>query len=321
MFSEMTKDELARVQSPASCCRLAEFLGIIRTKGIVKLSAGGQMSLCVATDSPAFARKILLLVKRNFGAGVTVAYRRRRNLNKNNTFVLRVDSSAATQKILTVLGIARQDGSLSFGFDSNLVSKNCCCHAYLRGAFLAAGSVSDPERNYHLEIVLSSQQHALELQNLMSSHGFKSRYLNRKNSWIVYLKDSDDIVRFLTMTGAVSAVLHFENIRVYKEMRNAINRLVNCETANVSKAALAAMEQIKAIRIVDKQLGLESLEPELLEVAKLRLAHPYASLRELGQMLTPCVSKSGVNHRIRKLRRLAESLGGVIDDGKMLDIS
>lgn len=315
MFSEMTKNELTRVQSQDSCCRLAEFLGIVRTKGVVELSAGGQMSLCVTTESPAFARKVLLLIKRNFGVGVTVAYRRRRRLNKNNTFVLRVDSPLATQKILTSLGIAKQDGSFSFGFDTNLVSKDCCCHAYLRGAFLAAGSVSEPERSYHLEIMLSSEQHALELQKLMSSCGLKSRYLNRKNNWIVYLKDSDDIARFLTMTGAVSAVLHFENVRIYKEMRNAINRLVNCETANVSKAALAAMEQIEAIEIVDKGLGLESLEPELLEIAKLRLAHPYASLRELGQMLNPCVSKSCVNHRIRKLRRLAESLGGVRDDG------
>ncbi len=139
--------------------------------------------------------------------------------------------------------------------------------------------------------------------------------MNRKNSWIVYLKKSDDIARFLTMIGAVSAVLHFENVRIYKEMRNSINRLVNCEAANVGKAALAAMEQIEAIEILDKELGLDSLEPELSEIAKLRLAHPYASLRELGEMLTPRVSKSCVNHRIRKLKRLAESVSGAIVDG------
>lgn len=315
MFSEITKNELTRVQPEDSCCRLAEIFGILRAKGSVKLSSGGQMSLVVTTESPAFARKVLKLIKKTFGVGVTVAYRRRRRLNKNNTFVLRVDSAAATQKILTALRITRQDGSFSFNKDTSLLSEDCCRQAYFRGAFLASGSVSDPERGYHLEIVFSSEEHALELQTMMSSYGLKSKYMNRKNSWIVYLKKSDDIARFLTMIGAVSAVLHFENVRIYKEMRNSINRLVNCEAANVGKAALAAMEQIEAIEILDKELGLDSLEPELSEIAKLRLAHPYASLRELGEMLTPRVSKSCVNHRIRKLKRLAESVSGAIVDG------
>ena len=231
---------------------------------------------------------------------MTIGYRKLRRLRKNNSFMVRVDSSAATKKILKGLGMIKQDGSFSFDFDDRIVNKKCCCYAFLRGAFLAAGSVSAPERGYHLEIVLSSQQHAVELQKLMSTHGLKSKYLNKKGRWIVYIKDSNDIATFLTMVGAVSAVLHFENVRIYKGMRNTVNRLVNCEAANVEKAALAAMEQIEVIKVIDREIGLNILSRSFSTLPNCVL-HILTSLRELGQMLTPSVSKSCVNHRIRKI--------------------
>jgi DNA-binding protein WhiA len=275
------------------------------------------MALSVATESAFLARKVLSLLKKTFGLSATVAYKRRRNLNKNNTFVIKVDSSAATKHILSSLGYERQDGFPGFTFPERLLGRGCCRRAYLRGAFLASGSVSDPEKTYHLEIVVSSFQHAQELLKVMAACNIRGKCSGRKGNWVVYVKDSSEIVTFLTVIGAVSAVLQLENVKVYKEMRNSINRLVNCEAANISKAAIAAMEQIDAIRLLESTIGLEQLEPELSELAKLRLAHPYASLRELGDMSNPRIGKSCVNHRMRKLRRLAGSIEKDTDNNSL----
>ncbi len=192
--------------------------------------------------------------------------------------------------------------------DVRLIKKRCCKRAYIRGAFLGGGSVSDPEKIYHLEIVTHSDSYANSLCSLINEFGLNAKTIERKNNYVVYLKEGEHIVNLLNIIGAHSALLDLENIRIYKDMRNNINRIVNCETANLSKTINAAVRQIENIRYIEDSYGLSNLSPSLREVAELRLNNPDASLRELGEMLNPPIGKSGVNHRLRKLDKIAEEL-------------
>lgn len=176
----------------------------------------------------------------------------------------------------------------------------------MRGAFLAAGSVSNPENSYHLEIFTDYQQQASDLAALIENFRLKAKVITRKNGYLVYLKDSEQIVAFLNVIGAHSALLNFENVRILKDIRNRINRLINFETANVNKMVDAAVKQAEVIRAIEDSIGLAALEPPLQQLAKLRLQHPEASLQELGEMLDPKLGKSGVNHRMRKMEKISK---------------
>ncbi|MGB9804650.1 DNA-binding protein WhiA, partial [Desulfofundulus sp.] len=206
-------------------------------------------------------------------------------------------------------------GRVTGGIPRELVRRECCRRAYLRGAFLGGGSVNNPEGTYHLEIITGNAEHARALGRLMGEFGLEARVSVRKNWHVVYLKDSDQIVALLNVMGAHAALLDFENVRIYKDVRNQVNRLVNCETANLNKVVEAALRQVEDIRFIAGTLGLEKLPPALRQVAEARLQYPDASLRELGEVLEPRVGKSGVNHRLRRLSeiaaRLRETLPGV----------
>ena len=189
--------------------------------------------------------------------------------------------------------------------------KKCCRRAYLRGAFLNRGSVTNPEKTYHLEIVTEQTAAAERIFHTMVSLDLEAGLIQRQGSWVVYLKEGQLIVNLLNLMGAHSALLSFENVRVMKDMRNRINRLVNCETANVDKTVKAALDQIEDIERIDAELGLENLPGKLQDVARARLANPYASLQELGNSLSPKLSKSGVNYRLRQLKKIAQELDGL----------
>jgi DNA-binding protein WhiA len=178
----------------------------------------------------------------------------------------------------------------------------------LRGAFLAAGSVTDPEKAYHLEIAVLSPSFAEKLQELMSFFSLDAKIVVRKKYQVVYLKEGSQIVDFLNVVEAHVALMEFENIRIVKEVRNTVNRQVNCETANIGKTVAAAAKQLEDIRYIEKNMGLRKLAVGLREIAELRLEYPDSSLQELGQMLDPPIGKSGVNHRLRKLGNIADDL-------------
>ena len=179
--------------------------------------------------------------------------------------------------------------------------------AIIRGAFLGGGSVNNPESKYHLEIVLSTQNNANTLSNILSTFTINAKKLERKNGCSIYIKDGEEISKFLALIGASKGVLKFEEIRVLRDMKNNINRKVNCETANLNKTVGAAVKQIEAIKKIQKTGKFETLPENLKELANLRLENPDASLIELGNLLKEPIGKSGVNHRINKIIEIANN--------------
>ena len=180
--------------------------------------------------------------------------------------------------------------------------------AYLRGAFLGGGSISDPEKNYHMEFVTNNEDYANSLRDLINSFGLNSKIVARKNSFVVYLKESEQISDLLSMIGAYQALLSLQSTKIVKEMRNNVNRIVNCETANLSKTVNAAVRQVENIKLIQNKIGISSLPENLQEIALLRVENEDMSLKELGEMLNPPISKSGVNHRLKKIEQIANDL-------------
>ncbi len=193
--------------------------------------------------------------------------------------------------------------------DPSLIKKACCQRAYLRGAFLAGGSLNHPESSYHLEIFSSYEEHTKSLADLMNKFRLNVKMLPRKNGYIIYMKEGEKITGFLSLIGAHHALLYFEDIRIVKDMRNSVNRLVNCETANLNKTVSAAMKQIENIKLIEHEMGLDELPDRLREIAELRVKHPDVTLKELGELVHgEHISKSGINHRFRKIETIADRL-------------
>lgn len=190
-----------------------------------------------------------------------------------------------------------------------LTERSCCRRAFLRGAFLASGSISDPEKSYHFEIVCPDEAQAERLRELFASFELDAKILLRKKYYIVYLKEGAQIVDALNIMGAHVALMNLENVRILKEMRGSVNRIVNCETANINKVVGAACRQAEDIRYIQAKIGLDELPPALREMAQIRLEYPDSPLAELGKLCDPPIGKSGVNHRLRKLGEIAEKLG------------
>lgn len=191
-----------------------------------------------------------------------------------------------------------------------LLKSICCRRSFLRGVFLTAGSMSNPEKNYHLEFVCSTMQQAKQVQDVILSFEVDAKIIQRKKYYVVYLKEGEGIVELLNIMGAHISLMNFENFRILKEMRNDINRRVNCEAANITKTVNAASKQIEDIEYIQEHYGLQKLSSSLRSIAEVRLEYPEATLKELGEYLDPVVGKSGVNHRLKKLSELADKLRG-----------
>ncbi|SDF59828.1 DNA-binding protein WhiA [Sporomusa acidovorans] len=307
-FSTEVKNELARKAGEHSCCDAAELAALIRMGGAMSIGGNANLGINFSSENAAVARKVLGLIKGFSPVKTEVVVTRGRRLKKNNTYHVRVVPSRGVNELLADLGIMR-DGGLNVQSDKALLRKTCCRRAYLRGAFLGAGSVNRPEGSYHLELVTGNEDLAKSLVRVMKSLGLSGRMTDRKDDYIVYLKDGNAITAFLQIIGAHNALLTFENVRVVKDMRNQVNRLVNCETANLQKTVNAAVRQVESIRVIAQKLGLDKLSPPLREVAEARLAYPEATLSELVEVLEGRIGKSGINHRLRKLGEIAKSLG------------
>ncbi|ACV64632.1 protein of unknown function DUF199 [Desulfofarcimen acetoxidans DSM 771] len=307
-FSVVTKDELARIIAKKDCCRLAELAALVKMDGSIEISGNQRLGLSVVTESAGVARKILTLIKQFFDHNTQVIVRRKARLKKNNIYQVKVSSAPGIRDILVRLGMLDEDGQLSEKIKAGLITRTCCKKAYLRGAFLGGGSVNNPEGDYHLEIITNKEQHALDIAGVMRKFDLSAKVSTRKNWYVVYLKESEQIITCLNVMGAHTALLDFENARIYKDMRNQVNRLVNCETANLNKTVDAAVRQLECIKLIEGLVGLEKLPKSLRRTAELRLQNPEVSLRELGDLLEPKAGKSCVNHRMRKLEKIADAL-------------
>jgi DNA-binding protein WhiA len=317
-FSATTKNELSRLTLTDDCCAISELAAIIRMSGTIQISGMKNINLRFTTENAAIARRIFSILKIIYDTEVEVMVRRNKQLKKNNNYLIVVNNKDISKRILEDVGFVRGESSVfnpDYTIPEELIKNRCCRRSYVRGAFLGGGSITNPEKTYHLEFVTSKEEHAKGLSDVINSFGLNSKIVIRKENYVIYIKEGEQIVDLLNIIGAHQALLKLEDIRVLKNVRNNINRLVNCETANLGKTIDASMRQVANIKYIKNTIGLNKLPNNLREIAELRLQYNDASLKELGMMLNPPVGKSGVNHRFRKIDQLAEELGGDKRDG------
>ena len=285
----------------------AELMALIRMNGSLGLS-NHRFILNVQTENPAAARRIYSLLKQFYDVESELLVRRKMKLKKNNLYIVRLNKgSDYVLKDLDILDGFQLKETVPLDF----LDDDAKVRSYLRGAFLATGSVNNPETSsYHLEIYSLYEDHNQTICEMMNRYGLNARTAKRRSGYITYLKEAEKIADFLSLIGATSSMLKFEDIRIMRDMRNSVNRIVNCENANFNKVADAANRQIESIKYLDKKIGLNNLPVKLQEIAIARMAHPEVSLKELGELVPGGpISKSGVNHRLRKIMEQAEKMG------------
>lgn len=305
-FASDTKKELTTLET-ADCCAKAELSALIRMNGSLSFS-NRILVVNVQTENAAIARRIYVLIKRIYATEVELLVRKKMRLKKNNVYIVRLKKQA--EIILRDLKILGDGFTFVHDIDQDLIVDECCKRSYLRGAFLAGGSVNNPETSsYHLEIASLYKEHNQALSELMNEFSLNSKFLERKNGYITYLKEAEKIADFLSVIGAHNALLKFEDVRIVRDMRNSVNRLVNCETANLNKTIGASLRQVENIRYIQETEGLDILPDKLREIAILRMEHQDLTLKELGEMVSGNpISKSGINHRLRKIDEIAEKI-------------
>ena len=284
-FSQEVKAELAKRVTSAKHCQLAELAAIMNLCGQYGFDADGNVTIGFQTENEACVKKGFTLLKKTFN----------------------IDSGSVIKKD-DLYKIIDKIGDLNGPVKEELYERTCCKRAFLRGAFLGVGSMSDPEKSYHLEFNCDVKAKAEQLQQLMKTFEIDSKIILRKKNYVVYIKEGSCIVDLLNVCEAPIALMNMENSRILKEMRNSVNRRVNCETANIAKTVGAAARQISDIRLLKERYEFQNLPMPLREMAQIRLDHPDAPLKELGDYFDPPIGKSGVNHRLRKLSELAESI-------------
>ncbi|WP_059172071.1 DNA-binding protein WhiA [Bacillus sp. FJAT-27445] len=305
-FASETKKELTAIEGKP-CCGKAELSALIRMNGSLSYS-NRKLMVDIQTENAAIARRIYTLIKKNYPIQVELLVRKKMRLKKNNVYIVRLAQD--TKEILEDLKILGEGFTIIHNISPDLVKKKCCKRSYLRGAFQAGGSVNNPETSsYHLEIFSLYKDHNDSLCELMNTFGLNSKTLERKKGFITYLKEAEKITEFLSVIGAHNALLRFEDVRIVRDMRNSVNRLVNCETANLNKTIGASLRQVENIRYIDRTVGLQILPGRLREIAELRVEYQDVTLKELGEMVSGgTISKSGINHRLRKIDEIAEKL-------------
>jgi len=284
-FSHDVKEELEKHIGNARHCQMAELAAILNFCGQFGCDKEGGYTIGFQTENETVVRKGFTLLKKTFNIEAGVA----------------VDATKIQE-------IHQKFGDLNAPVSPLLVKNSCCQRAFLRGAFLSIGSISDPEKGYHLELVCTQEEKAKQLQEIMLNFEIESKMVMRKKYYVVYLKEGKAIVELLNVMEAHIALMNLENLRILKEVRNTVNRRVNCEAANIYKSVEAARKQIEDILLIKEKMGFSNLPANLKQIAELRLENPEMPLKELGEELDPPVGKSGVNHRLRKLSEIAKSL-------------
>ena len=309
-FSGMVKEELSRHIGSGRHCRIAELAAIFTFCGSLEAGTDGRKSLRIQTENEALSRKGFTLLQKTFNIETDVSNSRIDRFRKGNLYCISIIDQFLVKEILdsAKLEFSGVSGGMPLVSNSIVYQRDCCKRAFVRGAFLSAGSISDPQKGYHFEIVCRTMPQAEQLRDTMNSFDVDAKIVERKKHFVVYLKEGAQIVDILNVMEAHVALMNLENVRILKEMRNSVNRKVNCETANISKTVNAAVKQLEDITYIREVMGLDSLPDNLKEMALLRLEYPEAPLKELGMYLDPPVGKSGVNHRLRKISEIADGL-------------
>lgn len=310
-FSQSVKEELSKHIPAARHCIIAEIAAIISLCGRIIITTEDRYSVKIQTENIFVARKYFTLVEKAFNIKAEITIRQNVYLRSSKTYTITVNDHVSAIRILQAVKLI--DGNMEVEENLSIINnvvimKSCCKRAFLRGAFLSAGSISKPEKSYHFEMVCTTMAKALQLKDIIKTFEIDAKIVERKKHFVVYIKEGESIVDMLNIMEAHISLMELENIRIIKEMRNTVNRKVNCETANLNKTVSASVRQIEDIRLIQDTMGLSGLKKPLQEIAVIRLENPDASLKELGALLNPTVGKSGVNHRLRKLSEIADSL-------------
>lgn len=311
-FSANVKRELCGHENKSRHCDIAEIAGFINTCGEASLRAG-RLGVVIQTENPAVAKKYFKLIKKTFQTNCDVSIKRSAQFKRSRLYTVTASDQTACERILLATGLMTVESSefrLMRSVNPMVVKSTCCKRAYLRGAFVSGGSQSDPEKSYHLEFINTNEALSRSLLEIIGFFGLKAKMILRKGYYVVYLKEGESIVDLLNILGAHVSLMDLENVRIIKNVRNNVNRAVNCETANLSKTVDASARQVEDINFIFESKGMDSLSKQLKDVALVRLQYPEASLKELGVMLSPKVGKSGVNHRLRKISVIADHLRG-----------
>lgn len=314
-FSAKVKSEITRDAEVTKEEASALISAIMRVSGTIMFSSS-KLSFKITTENPSTARFVFKLLKEHFDIHANLMVRKGSSLKKNNMYIVVISEDMGLRRLLKETGILREEDGVfnpEFRLKKSLIRTDAARKAYIKGAFLGSGSIQNPEKAYHIEFVANSQEYAVDLMELINTFGLSAKVISRKNSFIVYLKEGEQIVDILNIIGAHNSLFEIENIRIVKDMRNNVNRIVNCETANLSKTVNAAVRQVESIKLIESRIGLGRLPKPLRDIAEIRLDYPDESLKELGEMLDPPVGKSGVNHRLRKIEKIADELrkGGI----------
>ena len=298
-FSSDVRTELAEAIPKSLHCRIAMLAGIVTLDGKLKYEDGARI-ISIRMEQDIIVDTVKRLLEQVFGFTgddyVTVP-------RSSSGARLRIEAPEKVEKMILTLKLTAREGRLDV--DEMVFTRLCCRNSFLRGAYMAAGSISNPENSYQLEIVAGRPSVTGQLLDLFNGLGLKGHTVIRRGQSVIYLKGADDISELLGQMGASRAMMELENIRILKGIRNTINREVNCDTANITKITDAAGRSIDDIRHIDETIGIPALPAELQEIARLSMENPELSLQELGELLSPPLGKSGVNHRLRKIRKIA----------------
>lgn len=305
-FSTLVKDELCRIELNDECCKKSEIFGVVLS-GNLFLHEKDSRNVKVITENAAFARRLYTIVRKVYGMSPEVSIRRSSKLKKHISYSIIFASMQMINKILYDFEISAFNEDALFPINT-ILKKVCCKKSFLRAVFLSGGSVSDPEKTYHLEVATRNKKCTEIIKEILKDYGINVKVITRKGSYVAYIKEGENIVDFLNIIGAHSALMEFENVRILKDMRNSVNRIVNCETANLEKTVNASVRQAENIKLIASTIGIRNLPENLIDIANLRLEYSELSLKELGEMLTPKLGKSGVNHRLRKLDEIANNI-------------
>ena len=309
-FSGKVREELAGNISQARHCRIAELAAFIGMCGTIAVNSFDRYSIKIHSENFLVARKVFTLIEKTFNISVDVSIRR--NIKKQSASysvaVRRHEDAVRILQAVKMFGDSSDYTGDIRPFNPLVIQQTCCRRAFLRGVFQASGSMSDPRKSYHFEVVCDSMAAAEQIREIMDGFGLDAKIVQRKKACVVYLKEGSRIVDVLNVMEAHVALMELENVRILKEMRNSVNRKVNCETANINKTVSAAVKQVEDITYLRDTVGFDHLPDNLVEAAIARLEHPDATLKELGEVLNPPVGKSGINHRLRRLSEMAEKV-------------
>ncbi len=310
-FSSEVKKELLALDSRTKHCRTAELAAMFSGSGELDRK-DNEIHAAFITENKQVAQKCVRLLQDTADVQAQVTCAEHIRQKNKLSYIVNITEESQIHRLLLLLKIIGSDGRIRDNMtltDGLLLQKHCCKRAFLRGAFLTSGSMSDPKKSYHFEIVCGSEEKADQMKEQFDAFGLEAKIVSRKNHEVVYLKEGSQIVDALNIMGAHTALMTLENVRILKEMRNDINRRVNCETANINKTVHAAYRQQEAILFLQQHGALQRLPWQLQEIAGFRMEYPEATIQELGTLCSPKVGKSGVNHRLRKLEETAKQMG------------